>query len=124
MQILELRILPQVPLMYVRENFPLAAKVTAKNNSPKRVPIGLQIGWALIVIFGALMVPESPRFLVIRGRIDDARASLARLRSASADSEEVNTELEEIQGNYEYELSLGDTSYVECFRGKMCAYLT
>lgn len=69
------------------------------------------------------MVPESPRFLVIRGRIDDARASLARLRSTSADSEEVNTELEEIRGNYEYELSLGDTTYIECFRGKMCPYI-
>jgi SP family sugar:H+ symporter-like MFS transporter len=45
---------------------------------PQRVPIGLQMLWSLIIIVGCLAIPESPRFLVTRGKVDEARASLAR----------------------------------------------
>ncbi|ORY79779.1 general substrate transporter [Leucosporidium creatinivorum] len=66
--------------------------------------------WKLIVIFQALcpaiiislifFLPESPRWYVQKGRIDDARAALRRFRDTE---EEVETEILEMREAMEYE---------------------
>lgn len=43
------------------------------------VPIALQWAFAGFVLFGALLIPESPSFLVAKGRIEDAARSFDRL---------------------------------------------
>ena len=43
------------------------------------------------------------------------------VRSQPENSEFVNTEMAEIEGNLEYELSLGTATYADCFRGDMKA---
>jgi hypothetical protein len=42
---------------------------------------------------GLCFLPDSPRWLVMRGRHTEARHLLARLADAPVDSEEVDTEL-------------------------------
>lgn len=45
-----------------------------------RVPLGIQIIPGIILALGCFFLPPSPRLLVLKGRYDEALASLARLR--------------------------------------------
>ena len=87
-----------------------------------RIPIALQMLWALILGTGLLFLPESPRYFVKRGRLDAAADALSRLREQPRDSAYVQQELAEIVANHEYELQvLPQGSYVSswmnCFKG-------
>ena len=52
-----------------------------------RVSLGLAAVPAAAVVLGALLVPDTPSSLVLRGEADAARASLQRLRGPGADTE-------------------------------------
>lgn len=54
-----------------------------------RFPVAFQIIFAVLVTIGALMLPESPRWFVMRGRDEEARHVLAQLNDAEPDSESV-----------------------------------
>ena len=87
-----------------------------------RIPIAIQMLWALILGTGLLFLPESPRYFVKRGKLDAAADSLSRLREQPRDSAYVQQELAEIVANHEYELKiLPQGSYVSswanCFKG-------
>ncbi len=87
-----------------------------------RIPIAIQMVWALILGTGLFFLPESPRFFVKRGNIDAAANSLARLRGQSRDSAYVQQELAEIVANHEYELQVMPqgsyfSSWANCFKG-------
>jgi len=87
-----------------------------------RIPIAIQMLWALILGTGLFFLPESPRFFVKRGKIDAAANSLARLRGQSRDSAYVQQELAEIVANHEYELQVMPqgsyfSSWANCFKG-------
>lgn len=87
-----------------------------------RIPMAIQFAWALILGIGLLMLPESPRYLVKKGKVDRAIATLARLRGQPADSEYVQAEISEIIANHEMELNMtGHLSYMQswtqCFTG-------
>lgn len=43
------------------------------------------------------------------------------MRSQPEDSDIVVNEMSEIQGNLEYEMSLGQATYADCFKGNMAA---
>lgn len=58
-----------------------------------RVSLGLAAVPAAIVVLGALLVPDTPSSLVLRGDADGARASLQRLRGPGA---ETDAELKDI----------------------------
>ena len=49
------------------------------------------------------------------------KADLSTVRSQAEDSEFVNREMAEIEGNLEFELALGAATYADCFRGDMKA---
>ena len=57
-----------------------------------RFPVAFQIIFAILVTVGALMLPESPRWFVMRGRDEEARQVLAQLNDAEPDSESVLTD--------------------------------
>jgi hypothetical protein len=87
-----------------------------------RIPIALQFIWGLILGGGLIFLPDSPRYFVKRGRLEEATASLVRLRSQPEDSEYIQNELAEIVANEEYERSLMPNngfvaSWVNCFTG-------
>lgn len=79
----------------------------------------MQFAWAIILIGGMLILPESPRYLIKRGKHDNAAKALGRLRRLAADHPSIQAELAEIEANHEYEMSLGKASYADCFRGSM-----
>lgn len=89
-----------------------------------RIPIAIQMLWALILGAGLFFLPESPRYFVKRGQIDRATKSLSRLRGEPEGSEYIQQELAEIVANHEYELKVipqGNyfTSWANCFTGSL-----
>jgi hypothetical protein len=66
-----------------------------------------------------LILPETPRYLIKRGRMDKAALVLGRIRRLPPDHPTVDDELREIKANHDYEMKIGKSSYVDCFRGQM-----
>ncbi|KAK3114536.1 hypothetical protein LTR53_007067 [Teratosphaeriaceae sp. CCFEE 6253] len=89
-----------------------------------RIPIGLQFIFGVVLGVGLFFLPDSPRFYVKRGRIEQARKALATVRDQPPDSEYVEAELAEIIANEEYERSLIPAGswingWMNCFRGSL-----
>jgi MFS family permease len=87
-----------------------------------RIPIAIQFLWALILGTGLFFLPESPRYFVKKGRLDDAARALANVRGQPIESEYIQDELAEIIANHEYELSVVPqttyfASWANCFHG-------
>ncbi|KAK7193077.1 hypothetical protein DPSP01_007584 [Paraphaeosphaeria sporulosa] len=97
-----------------------------KDTGSYRIPIAVQFLWAIILGVGLMLLPDSPRFFVKKGKLDKAAAALARVRGQPVDSEYIQDELAEIIANHEYEMSIiPQTSYLgswkACFKGKISA---
>jgi MFS transporter, SP family, sugar:H+ symporter len=88
-----------------------------QDSSAFRIPIGVQFLWALILAGGLFILPESPRYYVMKERLDLAIQALSRLRGQPMSSEALIEELAEIQANYEYEKHVGQVTWVGCFTG-------
>ncbi|KAI4720891.1 general substrate transporter [Aureobasidium sp. EXF-10727] len=84
-----------------------------------RIPIAVQFAWAVILFSGLLILPETPRFYIKKGKHEQAARSLAKLRRLPVDHPAIEGELAEITANHEYEMSLGKASYIDCFRGNL-----
>ena len=84
-----------------------------------RIPVAVQFAWAIVLIGGMLLLPETPRFNIKRGRPEQAAKSLSRLRRLDVDHPALVEELAEIQANHDYELQLGSASYLDCFKGNL-----
>jgi len=84
-----------------------------------RIPIAVQFAWAIVLIAGMIVLPETPRFYIKRGKVDKAAESLGRLRRLAPDHPAIQNELREIKANHDFEMSLGKASYLDCFRGGM-----
>ncbi|KAF4505667.1 hypothetical protein G6O67_007590 [Ophiocordyceps sinensis] len=86
-------------------------------SSAYRIPLGLQLVPALILTAGLLVLPETPRFLVKKGRKEAAGLSLSRLRRLDITHPALIEELHEIIANHQYELTLGPDTYKDIFVG-------
>lgn len=84
-----------------------------------RIPIAVQFAWAIILVVGMLVLPETPRFLIKQDRYEEATKALARLRRMDVNDPAVVAELAEIQANHEYEMRLGKATYFEIVRGSI-----
>ncbi|WPH00676.1 Hypothetical protein R9X50_00350600 [Acrodontium crateriforme] len=89
-----------------------------------RIPVAVQFLWAIILGVGLVILPESPRFFVKKGKLEAAASALARVRGQPIDSEYIREELAEIIANYEYEQQvIPQTSYMggwsNCFKGSI-----
>ncbi|KAF2841660.1 glucose transporter-like protein [Patellaria atrata CBS 101060] len=82
-----------------------------------RIPIAIQFAWSLILCGGLLILPETPRFLIKQGKPEKAAKALAQIRRLDATHPAVVEELAEIAANHEYELSIGQATYLDCFKG-------
>jgi sugar porter (SP) family MFS transporter len=83
-----------------------------------RIPIAIQFAWAIILVVGMLILPETPRYLIKKDKFEAAQKSLSRLRRLPPDHPEILAELQEIAANYEYEISLGKSSYKDLFTNR------
>ena len=84
-----------------------------------RIPIAVQFAWALVLITGMIILPETPRYLIKTGRPEKAARSLGRLRRLPVDHPAILDELGEIEANHEFELTIGKATYLDCFRGNI-----
>jgi sugar porter (SP) family MFS transporter len=89
---------------------------TRQNKSAWRVPIAIQFVWAFILVTGMLILPESPRWLIKRGRDADAAVSLGRLLSLPPSDPMIEHECADIRANLEEEQRHGESSYLDCFK--------
>jgi MFS transporter, SP family, general alpha glucoside:H+ symporter len=82
-----------------------------------RIPFGLQWIWPVIIIPFILFAPESPYWLVRKGKLDEARKVLKRLISKSdrIDGEQFLALIQRTnEREREYET---EASFIDCFKG-------
>lgn len=87
-----------------------------------RLVIGLSIVFSLPLGLGALVLPESPRWLAARHDWDGARASIARLRGQKHNPHHaiIEDDLKEMYARIEEETQAGVGTWTECFTGGDC----
>lgn len=84
-----------------------------------RIPVAVQFAWAIILVAGMLVLPETPRFLIKQDKHEAATRALARIRRVDVNDPGLAQEIAEIQANHEHELSLGNATYLEIFTGPL-----
>jgi len=84
-----------------------------------RIPIAVQFLWAIILFVGMLLLPETPRMWIKRDNTEKAAKSLSRLRRLPVDHPAIAEELAEIMANHQYEMALGQASWLDCFKGNL-----
>ena len=85
-----------------------------------RIVIGLSIAFSLPLGVGVLFAPESPRWLAGKGRWEDARIAMARLRGLKHDptNKLVNEDFKEMEDSINEQHSTGQGTWLECFTGQ------
>lgn len=96
----------------------LRALLTRSDQWAYRIPFAIQWIWPIPLIVGVFYAPESPWWLVRKGRHDDARNALTRLDSKvdNVDDTEETLAMMIHTDELEKEISSG-TSYLDCFKG-------
>ncbi len=83
-----------------------------------RIPFAVQWVWPVMIIPLMLFAPESPWWLVRKGRIQEAEHALARLSSTSIDPAQIHNAVALMVETTELERSMTEgASYLDCFRG-------
>jgi hypothetical protein len=65
------------------------------------------------------ILPDTPRWYIKMDRYEDAAKALGKLRRLPLDHPAIVEELNEVQANHAYEMSLGKASYIECCKGTL-----
>ncbi|KAF3389864.1 hypothetical protein DPV78_011613 [Talaromyces pinophilus] len=88
------------------------------NSLAWQIPIICQLPLSLILGVGVMMFPESPRWLLLKGKEGAARKSFARFSNLDPDSPEVTLQIQEVQHYIELEKATGKaTSWTDIFCG-------
>ncbi|KAI7287540.1 hypothetical protein D0864_05821 [Hortaea werneckii] len=83
-----------------------------------KLPYGLQWIWPFFLIFGIALAPESPWWLVRKGRIEDAKKEVLRLTSRTqSDFDPVATVNMMIYTNELEKRDIAGAKYWDCFKG-------
>ncbi|RFU29556.1 hypothetical protein B7463_g6777, partial [Scytalidium lignicola] len=81
-----------------------------------RLPLAIQIPWGIILFIGLwVFMPNSPRELVRRGKIDEARYEFIKIRS-DLHSHEVHEEFVLMKSQIQYEMHREITSFREIYK--------
>lgn len=89
-----------------------------------RIPNGLSALWAIILGSTILLLPESPRYAYRKGKVEEARANMARLNGVEPHCAFIDSEIAEIQEKLEAESAGGDHPWHEIFTGPRMLYRT
>ncbi|RKO97676.1 hypothetical protein CXG81DRAFT_14130 [Caulochytrium protostelioides] len=81
-----------------------------------RLALGLQLVSSGLLTALLLFTPFSPRWLMSRGREEDALAALARLRGATESTPEVLEEWEDVRANVAFEQRVGQATWGELLK--------
>lgn len=85
-----------------------------------RVPWGLQMIPAIMLFFGLLILPESPRWLAKNGRWQEALATLALVHSHGNENDVfVQREMKEIRDEVEFYAKNADVTWKELVKPGM-----
>ncbi|ORX38083.1 general substrate transporter [Kockovaella imperatae] len=87
-----------------------------------RIPYALQWIWPVPLILVSIFAPESPWWLVRKGRIDEARQSLARLTSRTVSGQTDDFDIDQTVAMMQHTNLLerrlyAGASYIDCFKG-------
>jgi MFS family permease len=82
-----------------------------------RPPLALQCAWPLVLLSGLYWIPGSPRWLIVKDRIDEARVVLGRLRGdpTDPDNKYARSEFYQISKQIAIDRTLG-SSWMTIFR--------
>ncbi|GAB7366889.1 hypothetical protein MBLNU230_g1251t1 [Neophaeotheca triangularis] len=83
-----------------------------------RIPYALQWMFPVPLIIGIYLAPESPWWLVRKGRLEDAKKVLVRLAAKNSPTQDLDNMVQMMEQTNEYEKTLNEgTSYFNCFKG-------
>lgn len=88
-----------------------------------RITLGLSFGWAILLFVGMIFLPESPRYLIEKNKLDEAKKSIAISNSVSIEDPGVYTEMQMIQAGIEREKIAGSASWSQLIYGKPKIFL-
>lgn len=83
-----------------------------------RIGMGLCFAWALLFVIGLTFMPESPRYLISKDRVEDATRSMSYVCRKDPNDPEIVETINEIAAGVAYEKSLGKASWTELITGK------
>ncbi|CAH0052386.1 unnamed protein product [Clonostachys solani] len=89
---------------------------TLSGDESWRIPLGLFYIIPVIISTCIWFLPESPRWLLSKGRVEEARASLAQYRSGSFTEEEIDKEFQETQ--FQLEVASEKGRFLDIFASK------
>ncbi|WWC64762.1 uncharacterized protein I303_107373 [Kwoniella dejecticola CBS 10117] len=82
------------------------------------VPIAVRFFFPILIIVGSPFLPESPRWLIQKGRHEDGFRSFRRLSSKDVTDTDVRAELDATIAGYEHHKAVvASTSWIQLFRG-------
>ncbi|CZT10798.1 probable maltose permease [Rhynchosporium graminicola] len=84
-----------------------------------KIPFAIQWVWPPLILIGVIYAPESPWWLVRKGRLEDAEKSLLRLTSKGSGVDfNVHDQVMMMKATNELEMAISSgTQYWDCFRG-------
>ncbi|KAA8917508.1 hypothetical protein TRICI_000374 [Trichomonascus ciferrii] len=82
-----------------------------------RIPLGLTFLWALILLIGVAFMPESPRYLLSKDRVDEALKSMCYVNKRDSDDPLIKLSMDEIVAAIEHERDVGTAGWGQVFIG-------
>lgn len=83
-----------------------------------RTPLILCYVWATLLLLGMAKMPESPRYLVEKGKVEEAKRAIAKSNNVDERDPEVEAEMLLIQAGVDREALAGSASWTELITGK------